>query len=80
MLCELMWALISTVAAAGVVGFAVMTVGKQEHVPVKDDTSELTGFSAVLYNKYYVDEIYDRFIVQPIVRASRFCWRVVSGS
>jgi NADH-quinone oxidoreductase subunit L len=33
----------------------------------------------VLYNKYYVDELYDRILVQPIVRASRFCWRVIDA-
>ena len=29
----------------------------------------------LLLNKYYVDEIYDRFIVQPIKRASIWAWR-----
>ncbi len=35
-----------------------------------------TGFARVLYNKYWVDEIYDRFIVRPIVGLSRgFLWK-----
>ncbi len=29
----------------------------------------------VLVNKYYVDEIYDRVVVQPIVAGSRLLWR-----
>ena len=31
----------------------------------------------ILYNKWYVDEIYDHLIVQPLIRSSRFCWRVI---
>jgi len=76
---EVMWAVISTVAAAGVVAFAVRFVGSQTVVPVAEDKTELTGFAKVLYNKYYVDEFYDRFVVQPIISLSRFCWKVVDS-
>jgi NADH-quinone oxidoreductase subunit L len=35
-----------------------------------------TGLARVLYRKYYVDEIYDRLIVRPLVWLSRFVlWR-----
>ena len=34
------------------------------------------GIHRLLVNKYYVDEIYDALIVQPIKRASIWCWRV----
>ncbi|MCS6925847.1 MAG: NADH-quinone oxidoreductase subunit L [Candidatus Binatia bacterium] len=30
----------------------------------------------LLLNKYYVDELYDRFVVQPVVAASQWLWRV----
>ena len=76
---EAMWAAISTVAAAIVVALSIRIVGGQTVVAVKDDTTELSGFAKVLYNKYYVDELYDRIIVQPIVRASRFCWKVIDA-
>jgi NADH-quinone oxidoreductase subunit L len=33
------------------------------------------GLYQLLANKYYVDEIYDAFIVQPIKRASQWMWR-----
>ena len=46
---------------------------------MKDDTTELTGFAKILYNKYYVDEFYDRVVVQPVLRLSRFCWRVIDS-
>jgi NADH-quinone oxidoreductase subunit L len=71
-----MWAIISTVLAMTVVFASVRFVGGQKVVPAKD-SPEPTGFSKVLLNKYYVDEFYDRFIVQPIIRMSRFCWRVI---
>ena len=41
------------------------------------DSPEATGFGKVLYNKWYVDELYDRVVVQPIVKLSRFAWRVI---
>ena len=54
-------------------------VGGQKHVAAADDETVLTGVAGVLHNKYYVDEIYDRFIIQPILRASHFCWRVIDA-
>jgi NADH-quinone oxidoreductase subunit L len=76
---EALWAAISTVAALVVVVASIQLVGRQKVVAVKDDTTELTGFSRVLANKYYVDEFYDRVVVQPILRFSRFCWKVIDA-
>jgi NADH-quinone oxidoreductase subunit L len=40
--------------------------------------ARFTGFYRILLNKYYVDEIYDETIVQPIVRTStRGLWKRV---
>ena len=77
---EVLWAILSTAAAGVVVFLAVRVVGGKDVVPAAEDTTELTGFGLVLYNKYYVDEIYDRFVVQPILRASRFCWKVIDAT
>ena len=74
---EVLWAILSTVAAVAVVAGSMVIVGGKKHVAAADDQTEPTGFAAILYNKYYVDEIYDRFVVQPVVRASRFCWRII---
>src|SRR5690606_40622405 len=35
------------------------------------------GLRGVLYNKWYVDEIYDAAVVRPIIAASRGLWRWV---
>ena len=43
------------------------------------EDTEPSGFSKLLYNKWYIDEIYDRLIVQPLIQASRFCWRVIDA-
>ena len=76
---EALWAAISTILAGTVVFLTVQLVRRQEILAVKDDATDLSGFSKVLFNKYYVDELYDRVIVQPILRISRFCWRVIDA-
>jgi NADH-quinone oxidoreductase subunit L len=35
------------------------------------------GLFTVLWNKYYVDEIYETLILNPYMSLSKFCWRVV---
>ena len=75
---EFMWALISTVLAIAVVATTFRMVGQKEIVPAAQDV-ELTGFAKVLYNKWYVDEFYDRVIVEPILRTSRFFWKVIDA-
>jgi NADH-quinone oxidoreductase subunit L len=73
---ELTWAIISTVAALIVVVVAVRVVGGWQIAPAKD-SPEPQGFGKVLFNKWYVDELYDRIVVQPILRVSRFLWKIV---
>ena len=31
----------------------------------------------MLYDKWYVDELYDRIVVRPLVATSRFFWRFI---
>jgi len=76
---EVLWATISTAAAAVVVLVSLRVVAAQRVVPVAEDETELRGIAKVLYNKYYVDEFYDRVVVQPVVRFSRFCWKVIDA-
>jgi NADH-quinone oxidoreductase subunit L len=75
---EVLWAVVSTLAALAVVVAAFRIVGGRKVVPAAQD-AEPTGFAKVLFNKYYVDEFYDRVIVQPVVRASKFSWRVIDA-
>ncbi|GGB79457.1 NADH dehydrogenase subunit L [Flavobacterium suaedae] len=52
------------------IGIAYFKYIKQGFVPGKDE--EITGFSKVLYNKFYVDEIYTAIIVKPIYALGAF--------
>ena len=62
---------LSVVVAVGAIMFALKKY--------KDQTKfeEETGFGKVLENKYYIDEIYDAAIVNPIQKTSdTFLWRI----
>ena len=74
---EVLWALLSTVAAVLVVVVTARTLASRT-VPTEAEEGVPTGgIRGLLYQKWYVDELYDAVIVKPIVRASRFCWRVI---
>ena len=72
----------------GLVGLAVLiAVGgialafarlKPENLVPKRDAKPEEGFEKVLLDKYYVDEIYDKTVVTPVVGGSRgLLWRGV---
>lgn len=52
------------------IGIAYAKYIKQNLVPEEDE--KITGFAKVLYNKYYVDEIYDSIFVKSINELSKF--------
>jgi NADH-quinone oxidoreductase subunit L len=66
------YTLMAVAVIGGLVGIGIAFVKyiKQNQVPAED--AEITGFSKVLYNKYYVDEIYDYIFVKSINVLSRF--------
>ncbi|CAN5122154.1 NADH-quinone oxidoreductase subunit L [soil metagenome] len=66
------------VAAAGIL--YAFTRLKPGTLRPKAESPAEQGFERVLVNKYYVDEAYDRVIVQPTVEISRgFLWRGVDA-
>ena len=67
---EYMLMAIATVGALVGIGVAYFKYFKQNKVPGED--ASFTGMSKVLYNKYYVDEIYDAVFVKPINGLSNF--------
>ena len=74
---EVLWAFISTAAALLVVLVAIRIVGSQEIRDAAEDKTQLSGFGKLLLNKYYVDEMYDRYIVNTVRRKAEFFWKVV---
>jgi len=66
------YTLMAIALAGGLIGIAIAFIKyiKQSQLPQQD--SEITGLTKVLYNKYYVDEIYDALFVKPINVLSRF--------
>ncbi|UCC24592.1 MAG: NADH-quinone oxidoreductase subunit L [Gemmatimonadales bacterium] len=76
---ELTWALASTLAALVVVLVAVSVVRRWQIEPAAKAGEPQSGLKKVLYNKWYVDELYDLIIVRPVLRTSRFLWRIVDS-
>ena len=75
------WTLMLMSVAVAATGVLLAYVFYYRKTISADAIAEVAGGMPyrALYNKYYVDELYDRVVVQPIVRASRFCWRVIDA-
>jgi NADH-quinone oxidoreductase subunit L len=71
--------LLAVVIAAAGIGLAWARLKPEALVPKRESPAE-EGFEKVLVEKYYVDEIYDAAIVQPVVNASRgVLWKGVDS-
>ena len=66
------YTLMAVAVLGGLIGITIAFVKyiKQNQVPAED--AEITGITKVLYNKYYVDEIYDVIFVNSVNGLSRF--------
>ena len=72
---ELILVAIAVAIAAAGIAIAFTRLKPATLVPAKDAPAE-HGFERVLANKYFVDEVYDAAIVQPVVVTSRgLLWR-----
>jgi NADH-quinone oxidoreductase subunit L len=66
---------ISTIIAVTGIVLAYYKYIKKSAVPAEDN--RITGFAKVLYNKYYVDEIYNALFVKPLYDLAGFFENVV---
>ncbi|MDH6307924.1 NADH-quinone oxidoreductase subunit L [Dysgonomonas sp. PFB1-18] len=66
---------ISTVIAIIGIVLAYYKYIKKSEVPAEDD--KITGFAKVLYNKYYIDEIYNTLFVKPTYALANFFDKVI---
>jgi len=69
------WGGVATIMALVVVILTARAVSRQDLRPATESLTPLTGIRRILHDKWYVDELYDRIIVRPILGASRFTWR-----
>ena len=70
------WAVISLLLAGATIAAGSFLVLGWKYSPAVEAAAP-TGLKKVLYNKWYVDELYDRVVVRPLLAASRALWRVV---
>jgi NADH-quinone oxidoreductase subunit L len=75
---EAFWAATSFLIASAVIALTAFRLMKHRYASA-DQSPETRGFARVLYNKWYVDEVYDAVIVRPIVGISRGLWRFVDN-
>ncbi len=73
---EAFWALLSFAIAVAVIVLSTIWLGRQDRRPAAD-TPPYRGFAKVLYDKWYVDEIYQAAVIQPLIRMSRGAWRYI---
>ncbi len=73
---EVLWALVSFGLAVAVILASSAWLRSRRYVSATEDV-EPSGFKRILVHKWYVDELYDAIVVQPVLRASRAFWRIV---
>jgi len=66
---ELMLMALAVIAAASSIFFAYNLYLKNRVLPLANE-SELKGWQRLIYNKFYVDEIYEKGIVRPVLAIS----------
>jgi NADH-quinone oxidoreductase subunit L len=73
------WSLIAVAVGVAVLGMVVAFARlKPAELRSPAQSAPATGFAGLLEHKYYVDELYDRIIVRPVVSFSRWVlWTVV---
>lgn len=73
---ETFWAVFSSVLALGVIVAVFRALSRRRYRPAAE-SPEPRGAASLLYHKWYVDELYDRTIVRPLLALWRGCWRIV---
>jgi NADH-quinone oxidoreductase subunit L len=73
---EALWALLSFAVASIVIVLTTRALGRRVVDPAVGAAAP-RGFRKVLYNKWYVDELYDRTVVRPLLAVSRASWRFI---
>jgi NADH-quinone oxidoreductase subunit L len=70
-------AALPTALAAGGIGLAWVLYGRGFSESVKKITASLKPLYKLLFNKYYIDELYDLLIVRPVKAIAVVLWKAV---
>jgi NADH-quinone oxidoreductase subunit L len=73
---ETFWAVLGTGLAILTVIVVFWRLSRRRYLPAAE-SPEPSGAASLLYHKWYVDELYDRMIVRPLLALWRGCWRIV---
>ena len=69
---SMMWGVTAVVLAVAGIGFYIFL--KDRKLP---EDAEMQGMAKTVYNKYYIDEIYNSLITKPLNSASAFFYNIV---
>lgn len=72
---SLEWLLIGTSVLAALIGIIVANVMYIRQNRVAEPDEKQAGFGKVLFNKYYVDEIYNAAVIRPLIGLCRIFWK-----
>ncbi|HET9441124.1 MAG TPA: NADH-quinone oxidoreductase subunit L [Longimicrobiales bacterium] len=73
---EALWAAVSFAIATVVIVLTARALTRRVYKPATESVAP-TGFARVLYNKWYVDELYEKTVVRPLLTVSRASWRYI---
>lgn len=71
----MMWGVTAAVLAVAAIGFSMFS--KDKALPTD---AEMEGFTKTVYNKYYIDELYNAVITRPLNAFSEFTYGVIEKS
>ncbi|MFM2284653.1 MAG: hypothetical protein RLZZ543_150 [Bacteroidota bacterium] len=73
---ELILMAVSVTAVLAVIGYAWIRYKKNGHVPAAEGES-ISAMERLLSRKYYIDEIYDAIVANPVINASKGIYRFI---
>jgi NADH-quinone oxidoreductase subunit L len=75
---EAFWAAVAFLFATATIAATSFVLLRRRYLPAEQAVPP-RGFGKLLYNKWYVDELYDAVIVRPVYAISRWFWRLVDN-